>query len=364
MGQEIAFMLSTVARLRSRPVHRPKFAVLLNGNAKQVDGGLRSALERVMPSQDVFFSRSAQDAEAIAETVVERGYSTVFTGGGDGTFVGWLNQILDISSARGAPMPRFGVLALGTGNAVAEVVGARPDAQVDDLRAFATGAAPCVRRLDLLVCDGRRTPFAGVGIDAAVINDYNWLKGTLSDTALSSLATGVSGYGLAVALRSVPRYLLERSAGYCEIVNLGRRAHRLDERGRPVGHAIGTGEVLYAGPCMMAAASTVPFYGFGLKAFPYAEARPGMLQLRVATQLSVPTVLWNLNRIWAGSFGHPGLLDFHVERVAVRFERPVPFQIGGDAEGAREQVTFGMDPAGVEMVDFAASARRPRLIKN
>jgi diacylglycerol kinase family enzyme len=365
LGQESAFMMmSSAARLRGRPGRCSEFAVLLNANAKQVDGGLRSALERVMPPQDVFLSRSAQDAEAIAETVVERGYSTVFTGGGDGTFVGWVNHILDISSARGVPLPRFGVLALGTGNAVAEVVGARRGAQVDDLRAFASGAAPCVRRLDLLVCDGRRTPFAGVGIDAAVINDYNWLKGTLGDTALSSLATGVPGYGLAVALRSVPRYLLERSAGYCEIVNVGRRAHRLDGRGRQVGRAIGSGEVLYAGPCMMAAASTVPFYGFGLKAFPYAEARAGMLQLRVATQLSVPTVLWNLQRIWSGTFEHPGLLDFHVERVVVRFERPIPLQIGGDAEGSRAQVSFGMDPAGVEMVDFAASARRPRLLRN
>jgi hypothetical protein len=196
-----------------------------------------------------------------------------------------------------------------------------------------------------------------VGIDAAVINDYNWLKGALSDTALAPLACGVSGYGLAVALRSAPRYLLERRPAYCEIVNLGRAAHRLDGRGQQVGAAIGHGELLYAGPCMMAAASTVPFYGFGLKAFPFAQSRPGMLQLRVATELSVPTVMWNLQRIWSGEFAHPGLLDFHAERVAIRFERPMPLQVGGDAEGWREEVTFGMAPAPVELVDFSAGRK-------
>jgi diacylglycerol kinase family enzyme len=256
------------------------------------------------------------------------------------------------------------VLALGTGNAVAEVVGSRRDAHVEQLATYARGRARSYRRLDLLLCDGRRTPFAGIGIDAAVINDYNWLKGALADTALASLATGVPGYGLAIALRSAPRHFLERTAVYCEVVNQGSPAHRLDARGRRIGRAIPAGEVLYAGPCMLAAASTVPFYGFGLKAFPFADSSPGLLQLRIVTQVPVPTLLWNLQRVWAGSFDHSGILDFHADRVSVRCDRPVPLQIGGDAEGEREQVTFGIAAAPVELVDFAASARRPRLLPN
>jgi diacylglycerol kinase family enzyme len=355
-------MTHSAMRTSSDPARRSGFAVLLNANAKQVNAGVRRALERVVPPQDLFLSRSAGEAHGIADTVVSRGYETVFTGGGDGTFVGWVNHILDRAERRAAPVPRFGVLALGTGNAVAEVVGARHDGHVADLAAFASGEANHVRRLALLSCEGRRTPFAGVGIDAAVLNDYCWLKARLADTALARLATGVPGYALSAALRSAPRYLLERRPSYCEIVNAGRAAYRLDGRGRQVGPTIGQGELLYAGPCMMAAASTVPFYGFGLKAFPFAESRPGMLQLRIATQLSVPTVLWNLPSIWSGEFRHRGLLDFHAERVTVQFERPMPLQIGGDAEGWREQVTFGMGAASVEMVDFTARQRRPRLL--
>ena len=348
--------------LRSERSQRAEFAVLLNANAKQVDARLVRSLERLVPHEDVFLSRSAAEAHAISDAVISRGYDTVFTGGGDGTFVGWVNGIVDSAQRRGAPVPRFGVLALGTGNAVAEVVGSRLEGHETHIAAFASGEARAVRRLDLLTCEGRRTPFAGVGIDAAVLNDYCWLKKQLGGTALRGLATGASGYALSVALRSAPRYLLERRPGYCEIVNVGRPAYQLDGRGRQLGRAIAHGELLYAGPCMMAAASTVPFYGFGLKAFPFAGSRPGMLQLRIATHLSLSSVLWNLPSIWSGDFAHEGLLDFHAERVTVQFERPMPLQIGGDAEGWRESVAFGMAPGGVDLVDFRARPRRPRLV--
>jgi hypothetical protein len=64
----------------------------------------------------------------------------------------------------------------------------------------------------------------------------------------------------------------------------------------------------------------------------------------------------NLHRIWSGAFSHEGLLDFHVDRVALRFERPMPLQVGGDAEGWRDEVTFGMAASPVELVDFGTAA--------
>jgi diacylglycerol kinase family enzyme len=354
-------LTQTAMRLASQPARRRGFAVLLNANARQVDASVRAALQEIVRPEDLFLSRSADEAVSIADAVIARGYETVFTGGGDGTFVSWVNHILDSAERRATVPPRFGVLALGTGNAVAEVVGAKPSGHVGALTAYASGAANRFRRLDLLTCEGRRTPFAGVGIDAAVINDYCWVKSRLKETALERLAVGVPGYALAAALRSAPRYLVERRPSYCEIVNVGGAAYRLDSRGRQVGPSIQHGELLYAGPCMMAAASTVPFYGFGLKAFPFAGVRAGTMQLRVASQLSVASVLLNLPRIWSGEFEHPGLIDFHAERVAIQFERPMPLQCGGDAEGWRDSVTFGMAEP-VELVDFNASAKRPRLL--
>ena len=330
-------------------------AVLLNGNAKQVNDATRRRLTRVLPPEHLFYSRTPDEANQIAEQVVARRYGTVFSGGGDGTFVAWVNRILDRAERRAAAPPRFGVLPLGTGNAVAVAVGTSVRTHLADLARYLRGER-ATRRLDLLTCGGRRTPFAGVGVDAAVLNDYHWVRERLADTPLRRLGLGAPGYGLAVALRSAPRALLDRRPTYCEIVNLGRSAWRLDAAGDRMGPPIRAGELLYAGPCLMAAASTVPFYGLGLRAFPFVGRAPGAFQLRVATEIGVPTILWNLPRIWSGGFRHPGLIDFHAERVALRFERPVPLQVGGDAEGWREEVTFGMAANPVQIVDFGARA--------
>lgn len=331
-------------------------AVLLNAHARAVNPTVRQALSSVVANEHLFLSRSHDEAGRIAEEVVARRYRTVFTGGGDGTFVAWVNRILEASERRAARPPRFGVLALGTGNAVAEMVGARPRRHAQDLARYLRGEVDRVRQLDLLTCEGRRTPFAGLGIDAAVLNDYNWIRSRLAGTPLERLGVGASGYGLAVALRSAPRALRERRPSYCEIVNLGRAAWRLDHTGERIGRPIGYGELLHAGPCMLAAASTVPYYGLGLRVFPFAGKAHGMMQVRVATRIDVSTLVLNLPRIWSGGFAHEGLLDFHAERIALRFERPMPLQIGGDAEGWREEVTFGMATNPVELVDFAPRA--------
>jgi diacylglycerol kinase family enzyme len=331
-------------------------AVLLNANAKQVSPRVREALSGLVPEGNLFFSRDPDEAHCIADAVVARGFSTVFTGGGDGTFVSWVNHILDRAETHSAPAPRFGVLALGTGNAVAEMVGAgRP---LDDLRRHLSGEVLPGRRLDLVSVEGRRTPFASAGLDAAALNDYNWLRTRLPGPA-GRLASGLGGYGLAVALRTAPRQLLQREPPYCEIVNTGSPAWRLDAAGERVGRPVASGELLYAGPCMLAAGGTAPYYGYKLRAFPFAGRRAGVLQVRVFTRIPVPALVMNVGRIFSGEFQHPGLLDFDADQVEITFDRPVPFQVGGDAEGHREKITLGIAPRSVELLDYSTAVRAP-----
>ncbi|MFL5272240.1 MAG: hypothetical protein ACJ79E_09300, partial [Anaeromyxobacteraceae bacterium] len=52
------------------------FAVLLNGNARQVDAATRRALAAVVPADDLFLSRTLEEAHGIADTVISRGYGT------------------------------------------------------------------------------------------------------------------------------------------------------------------------------------------------------------------------------------------------------------------------------------------------
>jgi diacylglycerol kinase family enzyme len=107
---------------------------------------------------------------------------------------------------------------------------------------------------------------------------------------------------------------------------------------------------------MMAGASTVPFYGMGLRLFPHADRQRGLMHLRLVSDPAVSTLLLNLPRIWAGDFAHEKILDFHADQVTLRFERPIPLQVGGDAEGWRESVTFGVASSPVELVDFRGAA--------
>jgi len=327
-------------------------AVLLNANAKRVSSRVHAVLRHVVPDDDLFLSRSTSEAKTIARTVVGRKYRTVFTGGGDGTFVSFVTEILDFIRDAGEPLPRFGVLKLGTGNALAGMVGANSGVGiVDDVLRARAGQVPSVRRIDLLMAEGRATPFAGVGLDAALLNDYVAVKQRMGEGFWKKWATGAPGYALAVASRTLPTYLRRKQNPEIEVVNGRGSAVLLDAEGRPV-RDIRPGELIYRGPAQMCAASTVPFYGFNLRMFPHAGRVPGTMQLRIA---NVPplTILSHLGSIWNGTFRHPRLLDFLVEEVEVRSREKLPLQVGGDAEGFGNAFEFRLAPRSVELVDYS-----------
>ena len=89
----------------SPPPTDTKVAVLLNANARRVTEKVIRKLRHVVPEADLFISRSELDARRIAQTVIERGYPAVFCGGGDGTFMGFANEILRQVEVRGRYLP-------------------------------------------------------------------------------------------------------------------------------------------------------------------------------------------------------------------------------------------------------------------
>lgn len=350
-------------------------AVLLNANAKSVSDRLRKEIGRFVPDEDVYYSRSLEDARLITREVLERGYSTVLTGGGDGTFVGYMNEMRAVSAhtqampmwSRGgaAPklatqplrLPKYGVLKLGTGNALAHLLGssASPVGVVEDILRARSGDVRSTRSLYMVDAERKLAPFAGLGIDAKVLNDYVAVKSRLASTPLAALGSGELGYFLAVTCLSIPSMLMQREAPHVRIVNEGSVAQQLGPDGSPIGRPIEPGEVIYEGPCRIAAAGTVPTYGYGFTIFPHALKAPGRMQLRL-TAMSAPEILRHLPAIWKGRTPGSALLDFHVDKVRMTFDRPMPYQVGGDAEGYREEVVLGVDPVPVEMLDFKTCA--------
>lgn len=335
-----------------------KVAVLLNANARRVDARMVKSLSHVVPAQDLFLSRSELDCRRIVQTVLERNYPVVFMGGGDGTFQGFVNEVFRQLEPRGRfagkRAPRFGVLKLGTGNGLASYVnaGADEDGILRDVVCARSGEVPGYRRMDLLMVEGQRTAFAGLGIDGALLNDYLSLKSSLGPGLLKKLLTGPAGYFSSIAFKTVPHYLVNPTWVECEVINgQAGEAYRVGPDGTPTGAPIAPGETLFRGPLMMAAAATMPYYGYSFRMFPFAGERRGMMHLRLG-QLHGTHVLANLPKLWAGRWFPEGIHDFYAREAHIRFARPMPFQVGGDAAGYREQVKLSVAPESVELLDF------------
>ncbi len=339
-----------------------RVAVLHNAHARPETPAVLRALSHVVARGDLYVSRSPLDARRIASAVVEGGYHTVFLGGGDGTFMGFADEVLNLAARkRVSRLPHFGVLKLGTGNGLAAWVnasGVQSGGIVDDVLRARSGEVPGYRPLELLSVEGRRAPFASLGLDAQLLNDYVWLKQRVSGSWLSRLLTGSRGYAAAVLLRTLPQALLRPTTVECEIRNTAATpALRLGADGQRLA-SIAPGEVLFRGPAMLAAASTIPYYGYGIRMFPLAGTQPGTMHLRVGV-VEPLSVVANVGRMWHGEWFPPGVHDFLASSVEVHFEQEVPFQLGGDAAGQRSALSLSVAPERLSLLDF--SPRSPRL---
>jgi len=333
---------------------RSRVAVILNNNARGVRPEVVERLGRLVPQRDLFISESVEASREIARTVVERAYDGVLFGGGDGTFVQCLSDIASESRNLDVPLPGVGVLRLGTGNALADAIGAsKPtlDGLIADLRR-ARGTSPFsdeAKTLKLLTVDGKLTPFAGCGLDAQILDDFAKLGEMIDNTAP---AFGVHGdkigasarYAMTVALRSVPRFVLSKLPEI-EVTNASSEpAYRIDQRTGRVDedHPILPGELVFRGRAALCSASTIPYFGLKMKMFPYVERMPGRFQLRCSTASAAETLI-NLPAVFRGEYRSPNLHDFLCTEVAVKMERPVPIQVGGDlADGLRDQLSVGL----------------------
>ncbi len=331
-----------------------RVAVVVNGNAKQVTAELVEILDQIVQSGDLFVSRSLEEGKEIARTIVARGYPTVLTGGGDGTFVQMVSWIVHCAERAHRPLPRFGLLKLGTGNALAWVLGAQNErgrGVVADLARLRREGGSRVLRL--IEVEDMLTPFAGLGADAIAMQNYEITRERFyKSRVLRHLAAGPLMHATAFVTRTGPQMLVKPVLNV-RVVNEGGPAVRLGQDGRPVGAPIEAGEVIYAGPVRMLAFSTIPYWGFGARIFPYADEREDRFSLRVVNFASVAAVA-NVHKIWRGTYRTDRLHDFLVERMTIHCEQPTPLQIGGDAVGLRQVVRAQLSKRPIRVVDYYA----------
>lgn len=336
-----------------------RLAVVVNGNAKSVTAEVIETLDQILDGGDLFVSRRVEESEAIARTLVDRGYGTILTGGGDGTFTVVVTAVVNEARRRGAPLPRFGLLRLGTGNSLAWVIGASKQTErggrglAADLARLRADAGS--RDLRLVEAEGMLSPFCGFGIDAVMLRDYGAVKSLLARGPLKRLAPGPLAYAVAATTRTLPGYVL-RATPHCRVINEGGDAFRVGERGRIVGSPLRKGAVLYEGPAKIASVGAIPYYGFGFRFFPYADDRPDRMQLRLS-KISAAAFVANFRSIWRGDYDDlETTFDYLVDDITIEMDPPTSFQIGGDVAGERSRVRVRLTEA-IRIVDFYAPPR-------
>ncbi len=320
--------------------------VILNANAGRVRRRLVREVRRVAPNATIFWTRNLEEANDALEAALESGFTALYGGGGDGTIIHLINQML-----RYKRIPRLGILRLGTGNALATWAAARTVAQ--DLGAWERGEAFRELAMPLVVESGEFIPFAGVGWDAAVLNDYRWVKERLKGTPFEAQSQSLAFYFAGAFGRTIPRYAGADTAPVATVEILEGEAWRIDSKGNRLDSTQGPGEVLYRGPAHMLAFGSTPYYGYALKMFAHADSLASHFQLRVSS-MDIATVLNELPRIWKGDLEHERLSDFLVQKVRITFSEPVPYQVAGDARGPRQELVVAMSQETVPVVSYGS----------
>lgn len=334
-----------------------RVAVLLNANARRVTDSVQAKMAKAAPDAEIVLSNSQDDTKDFVRKALAGGYDRIVSGGGDGTLVTVASMIRnEVASLRASgsklALPELAVLKLGTGNAVADVLSAGDP--VKDLRQLANLPDVPSTRLDLLEVENVSAPFCGFGYDALVLNDYVRQKKWAQRAWLKPLFEGVRGYLLAAFTRSIPKTLwrqIRRKRTVARVLNESGKVYRVSYSHGLVPVDVKPGGVFYSGPVTMLSAGTIPYYGFRFTMFPFARILPGYAHLRVA-RAGVWEAARNLRRVWNGTFASPTVEDFLVEKVRIRFNEPMPFQVGGDAAGYRKEVVLGVHEEPFQVFDM------------
>jgi diacylglycerol kinase family enzyme len=334
-----AFPMHSVRPAQRAPRPR-RVAVVLNANARKVDGETLRWVRTLVAERDLFVSSSLADSPRIAASIVAEGYDAILWGGGDGTFANGVAEIVAAAARAGRALPEMGAIRLGTGNAIADAIGAAaatPVGVAGDLRRVRSTRS--ARELAMLDVEGRPGLFCGFGLDAQILDDLGATLRRLGRLGLADrIRSAGARYFLSVTSRSIPRFI---AASRPEIVaiNRGAPAIKVDVDGNPIGAPIPAGRVLWRGVATLASAGTIPFYGLGLRVFPHADRMPGRFQLRLS-DAGAAEILTHLPAIWKGRYVGKHIHDFLVDEVEIVLSRPAPFQANGDLQGDRERTTL------------------------
>jgi diacylglycerol kinase family enzyme len=336
-------------------------AVLLNANARLVTEKVRRNLAKIVPSANLFLSQTPEEAHACVKEIIDNRYEVVFSGGGDGSFIHLLNLARDYVRERNVEvqkagsgdlyeLPQFGILKLGTGNGISTFVGSRGGTKLLE-RALHSQALSTLE-MNLIEMGDRVFHFAGSGFDARVISDYRLFMNSLPSPAARKNFSGLVGYFCSGLGKTVPESLLKPDRGEVRIeAELADEAY-LVKHARGIDEAVAAEKtLLYEGPSTIVGVATEPFYGYNIRAFPFARMKAGYMNLRILRAKPM-TLVTQMQQFWNGSYRGTGVIDYLVKKVKITYEKSTPLQIGGDFESFTNAISYSIFPQALRLVDF------------
>ncbi|GAB4290763.1 MAG: hypothetical protein Kow0090_03960 [Myxococcota bacterium] len=333
-------------------------AVIINHNARKASRKVKRAIEDVGPYIHVYYTKTLDEARHYARKVIESGFLNIFSAGGDGSLTQLINLLKEAideyekgreDGASRPSLPRIGVLKYGTGNGVASMLGIKRGYK--NIKRIVEEGYDKVREINLIESSGKLFPFAGIGLDARVLNDFKYVTSKFNGAAWwRRISGGFVGYIATTFGYSAPKYLFSRPARL-EIVNTGDEVYSVSYGVEPSRRKVKYGETLYSGKAVLVGVGTVPNYGYGLKAFPFAFDKPGFMNLRIIN-MSIPRIVWNAPRIWRGAIRDKGFIDFLAQSVRINLDKPMPYQISGDAAGMVSSAQYSVSELTVKLFDF------------
>jgi hypothetical protein len=333
-------------------------AVVINLKARRGSAEVERTARAELPHAEILTSRSPEEVVAFTRSLTAGRRALLVSAGGDGTAIGIINAMRRLPVVDAGEVVSMGVLPLGTGNGWANVTGAPPWRTAlrwlgQSFRADA--APPPLRRFDLLETRGVLCHFAGTGWDAEILEDFHRQQEGFG-VIPRSMRGGLAGYLQGMFTRTIPRTLLS-PLPQVELINTGAHALGIDDHGRPYELPGGEpGAVLYRGPASVCAAGTTPEWGFRFRAFPFAGLVPGRFNMRVYAGTSAEATLLRMRPLWTGVHPLPKMHSWLLTGCQARFDRPQPFQAGGDRMGLEQIIDYRIAGEQVDLVDWHAMA--------
>jgi diacylglycerol kinase family enzyme len=344
-------------------------AVILNVNAMRVtDHVIHSFKKYHCERLYVYESSTLNELDDIVNDIKKQKFCSVITAGGDGNIFSTLNSFQDSSL-----IPTMNIIALGTGNGLANLVGATKNYQQEiyDVMRIKDFRKQKVREFPLIEVTSRSSDeewsepsyytFAGSGLDATVLNDYHELKLKHNKEWQKNYSHGLPGYMVASLFKTLPKIRKNKFSGVSIYLNEGSM-YRIGKKNRNEVDKlkIKPGEDLsMVGNVQGISVGTTPEYGYGLKAHPYAffghNFANGMFQIRViqGNPLKIAgNIFTHLPSVWNGTIRNKYLKDYFARDITIKYwVEDTPSHVAGEIMGSKKEIRYKFSDKKIKLVD-------------